>query len=224
MTLQCNIVSHWQGVTNQFLNEYMHHQTTMSYYGGMFCFSNVILGFYSRYKIWYFLISETLDGIKVIFRGSLFLYVIQYGNIIWYNLKITLATLYNSFPEKVLSHNYDKKFSWWHACQHIEAETNGHCFADNIFKCIFLNENAWISIQISLKFVPWGPINNIPTLVQIMDWQAWPGDKLLCKPMMVNLLTHICVTWPQWVKKKWKSSGPWKFIYGSTTCKMFMQE
>ena len=41
--------------------------------------------------------------------------------------------------------------------------------ADNIFKCIFLNENVWISINISLKFVPKGPINNIPALVQIDD-------------------------------------------------------
>ena len=31
-----------------------------------------------------------------------------------------------------------------------------------------MNENAWILINISLKFVPKGPINNIPALVQIM--------------------------------------------------------
>ena len=36
---------------------------------------------------------------------------------------------------------------------------------DMMFKCIFLNENIWISINISLKFVPKGPINNIPALV-----------------------------------------------------------
>ena len=39
---------------------------------------------------------------------------------------------------------------------------NGRHFADDIFKCIFLNENVWIPIKISLKFVPKGPINNIP--------------------------------------------------------------
>ena len=39
---------------------------------------------------------------------------------------------------------------------------NRRHFADDIFKCIFLNENVWISIEISLKFVPKGPINNIP--------------------------------------------------------------
>ena len=37
-----------------------------------------------------------------------------------------------------------------------------------IFKCIFLNENVLILIKISLKFVPKGPINSIPALVQIM--------------------------------------------------------
>ena len=31
-----------------------------------------------------------------------------------------------------------------------------------------------------------------------MAWR-WPGDKPLSEPMMVNLLTHICVTRPQWV-------------------------
>ena len=45
---------------------------------------------------------------------------------------------------------------------------NGRHFADDIFKCIFLNENVWILIKISLNFVPKDPINNIPALVQIM--------------------------------------------------------
>ena len=42
---------------------------------------------------------------------------------------------------------------------------NGRHFADDILKCIFLNENVWIPIEISLKFVPKGPIDNIPALV-----------------------------------------------------------
>ena len=63
----------------------------------------------------------------------------------------------------------------------------------------FFNENVLISIKISLKFVPKGPINNIQALVQIMAWRR-PGDKPLSEAMMVSLLTHICVTWPQWVK------------------------
>ena len=57
----------------------------------------------------------------------------------------------------------------------------------------------WISLKFSLKFVPAGPINNIPALVQIMAWYR-PGNKPLSEPMMSRLPTHICVTWPQWVK------------------------
>ena len=41
----------------------------------------------------------------------------------------------------------------------------GRYFADDIFKCIFLNENARISLKISLNFVPKVRINNIPALV-----------------------------------------------------------
>ena len=48
------------------------------------------------------------------------------------------------------------------------------------------------------QFVLMGPINNIPALVQIMAWHR-PGDKPLPERMMVSLLTHICVTRPQWV-------------------------
>ena len=81
---------------------------------------------------------------------------------------------------------------------------NGRHFPDDIFKCIFLNENVWISIKISLNFVPLGPINNIPALVQIMAWRR-PGDKPLSEPIMVCLLTHICVTRSQWVKKSYNS-------------------
>ena len=76
---------------------------------------------------------------------------------------------------------------------------NGRHFADDIFKCIFLNhENVWIPIKISMKFVPKGPINNIPALVLIMAWRR-PGDKPLSEPMIVSLPTHKCVTRPQWV-------------------------
>ena len=78
----------------------------------------------------------------------------------------------------------------------LRPRQNGRHFADDIFKCIFLNENVRISIKISLKFVLKDPINNIPALVQIIAW-CRPGDKPLSEPMMVSLLTHICVTRPQ---------------------------
>ena len=81
----------------------------------------------------------------------------------------------------------------------LRSRQNGRHFADDVFKCIFLNENVWILLKISLKFVPQGPINNIPALVQIMAWRR-PGDMPLSEPMMVISLTHICVTRPQWFK------------------------
>ena len=80
----------------------------------------------------------------------------------------------------------------------LRPRQDGRHFTDDIFKRIFLNENIWIPIKISLKFVPKGSINNIPALVQVMAWRR-PGDKPLSEPMMINLLTHICVTRPQWV-------------------------
>ena len=63
----------------------------------------------------------------------------------------------------------------------------------------FLNEDIWISIWFSLKFFPKGPIDNNPTLAQLMAWRR-PGDKPLPEPVIVVLPTYICVTRPQWVK------------------------
>ena len=87
---------------------------------------------------------------------------------------------------------------WKELTQWGRERQNGRHFPDDILKWIFFNENVWISIEISLKFVPKGQINNIPALVQIMAW-CRPGDKPLSEPMMVSLLTHICITQPQWV-------------------------
>ena len=81
----------------------------------------------------------------------------------------------------------------------LRPRQNGRHFADDPFKRIFLNENVWISHNVSLKFVPKGPIDNNPALVPIMAWRH-SGDKPLSEPMMVSLLTHVCITRPQWVK------------------------
>ena len=43
----------------------------------------------------------------------------------------------------------------------LRPRQNGRHSADDTFKRIFLKDNARISIRISLKFVPYGPINNI---------------------------------------------------------------
>ena len=47
--------------------------------------------------------------------------------------------------------------------------------ADDNFKCIFLNENDRIPIEILLKYVPRSPIDNKPALVRVMGWRR-TGD------------------------------------------------
>ena len=88
---------------------------------------------------------------------------------------------------------YDITRSQWVTLNTLRLRQNGCHLADDIFKCIFLNENVWISIKISLNFVPEGRINNILALVQIMAWRR-QGDKPLSEPLMVSLLMQICVT------------------------------
>ena len=90
----------------------------------------------------------------------------------------------------------------------LRPRQNGRHFADDTFKCIFFYENVGISIKISLKFVPKGPINNIPALVQEMAWRL-SGDKSLTEPMVVKLQTHICVTRPHWVNGLSWDCGKW---------------
>ena len=90
----------------------------------------------------------------------------------------------------------------------LRPRQNGRHFPDNIFKCIFMNENVYISSKILLKFVPKGPSNNIPALVQIMAWRR-PGDKPLSELMTVGVLTHICVTRPQWVNGIFRRLVAW---------------
>ena len=90
------------------------------------------------------------------------------------------------------------RFVWCLKCRNppLRPRQDGRRFPDDTFERIFLNENIIILIKISLKFVPYGPINNIPALVQIMAWRR-SGDKPLSEPMVGRLPTHICVTRPQ---------------------------
>ena len=47
-----------------------------------------------------------------------------------------------------------------------------------------------------------------------MAWRR-PGDKPLSEPMMASLLTHICVTRPQWVNKNTIDIATYKLIISS---------
>ena len=86
--------------------------------------------------------------------------------------------------------NYHISSNTLSAFNTLRPRQSGRHFADDIFKCIFLNENVWSAIEISVKFVPKGPINNIPALVQIMAWRR-SDDKPLSEPMMVSSLTSF---------------------------------
>ena len=73
--------------------------------------------------------------------------------------------------------------SGWCRVNTLMPRQNGRHFSDDIFKCILLNENVWISNTVWLKFVPNGLIDNNTALVQMMAWHRI-GDKPLSEPMM----------------------------------------
>ena len=90
----------------------------------------------------------------------------------------------------------------------LRPRQNGRQFTDDIIKYIFLNENVWVSIKISVEFIPKGPVNvnNIP----------------LSEPMGASSLMHICVARPRWVKA-WKPNSGVSLLhsvakYGLLTC------
>ena len=64
---------------------------------------------------------------------------------------------------------------WITVLTHLLLDKMATILANDIFKCIFLNENIKFFIQISLKFVPQDPIDNKPALVQVMAWRR-TGD------------------------------------------------
>ena len=78
----------------------------------------------------------------------------------------------------------------------LRLSPNGRLFTEDISRCIFFNENVWISIKSLFLRVQ---LIKFPTLVQIMAWRH-PGNKPLFEPMLISLPTHICVTRPQWAK------------------------
>ena len=79
------------------------------------------------------------------------------------------------------------KFAWIIT---LRPRQHGRNFADDIFMCIFFNENCCILIKFSLKYVRKRSIENNPALVEIMTWRR-SGDKPLSQPMMNSLPTHI---------------------------------
>ena len=71
--------------------------------------------------------------------------------------------------------------------QHLLLNKMAAILADDIFKCIFVNENHRILVEISLKFVPRGPIDNNPALIKRMAWRQI-GSKPLSEPMLTRFI------------------------------------
>ena len=68
---------------------------------------------------------------------------------------------------------------------HLPLDTMAAILADDICKCIFLNAKDKILIQMSLKLVPRGPIDNKSSLVQVIVWRQ-TGEKPLPEPVMAQ--------------------------------------
>ena len=68
---------------------------------------------------------------------------------------------------------------------HLSLDNMAAIFADDNFRCIFLDENDRIPIRVSLKIVPKSLIDNIPALVYVMA-RRWTGDKPLHEPTLTQ--------------------------------------
>ena len=100
-----------------------------------------------------------------------------YSNRFWY-------IWWTNFTHSLRSNSIDTH-AYLRSINTLRPRQNVRHFPDDIFKCVFMNENVWNVLHISLKFVPRVRINNIPALVQIKAWRR-PGDKPLSDPMMVS--------------------------------------
>ena len=98
-----------------------------------------------------------------------------------------LGTLYSCSDSNLLAEGHIVYKVQGHSKQIIvntlRPRLNGRHVAHDIFKCIFLNENIWILTKISLSYVPYGLIDNMAALVQIMAWHQ-PGYKPLSEQVM----------------------------------------
>ena len=87
-----------------------------------------------------------------------------------------------SYKMKHFHSRFDQLTYWGRDKMAVVSQT----ILSNAFSWMKMHE--WISLKISLKLVPKGPINNIPALVQVMAWRR-PGEKPLTEPMVVKLQT-----------------------------------
>ena len=178
----------------------------------MMMFMNIISPIQSSRCVWRLFVNYEIDSSKIMLTHILSVSVIEKCGLTWYwetfpvnMLQCSKFALYSTYCFglywsilQICIFQCDLIWIWvnvrlshyqWSDSKNIintlRPRQNGCHLPNDIFKWIFLNENVWISINISLRFVPRGPINNIPILVQVMAWRR-PGDKPLSEPMMVR--------------------------------------
>ena len=87
---------------------------------------------------------------------------------------ITLWHCFTTKSYKAITH--DLKGAVIYGMQHVDLHIDGkEKLSYNICKCIFVNENCSILIQISLMSFLKSPVENKPALMQIMAWHQ-TGD------------------------------------------------
>ena len=99
--------------------------------------------------------------------------------------------LYNNYSTKPLGHI---TWTFGFSLTHTPLDKMAAILADDIFKCLFLNENGRIPIQISLKFVPRSPIDNKQALVKVMAWCRL-SDRPLPEPRMAQFTDSYMRRW-----------------------------
>ena len=78
--------------------------------------------------------------------------------------------------------------TFWYQHRWVNSSLHGQNdrhFADDNFKCIFMNKNVCILIEISLNILPKGPTYNKPALVLMMAWRR-VSDMLLSQPKLTR--------------------------------------
>ena len=126
--------------------------------------------------------AMTKKGVKIKIRQSWDCFIVPMNFLYWYyiffvlNWPLVVETSKQIFTKHNLNH---------HNINTLRPRQNGHHFADDIFKYIFLNEDVRISVNISLKFAPMGQIKNISVMVRRL------GDKPSSEEIIFSLLTMM---------------------------------
>ena len=102
------------------------------------------------------------------------------------------------------------------------AAQNGHRFADDVFRCIFLNEDICILIEISPKFVPKGPIDDNPAfaLWSKLGWNINKNAKVFFQEIRIWTIglfvqgpsSHRLALIPAWISYR-VCSKMWDWIH-----------